>query len=592
MASAERVNGLSKERLDEVVESIKLALSDPDMRAVSQRAVQGKVWHLQPAVATHLTELRHSEEDLRGEIMQQISELVYRFHEQTIDATLARAGILTDDRVHAGSSLNKTNAFDLFCLDAKERLYLILKKYGWLHDFFRTFPHHFYENSFDFVHRIPTKTLKVKVKVVGLGIGGSLAVSGLAKAGVETVIGYEKRDETGAHRVGSRYQNASWRAYDIAERLLDEPAFKHLITYRQRLNVTYDDGTSNIVTTDRVQIILGDAIEAALGSAKRYGAKLVYGCNGDEYFQEDGTVEDDADIVALFTGAHTSEIFPGLSNEMRIFSWPDLSSDCIMWLRIKASDHKEDYCTRGGEIGAEKWHYTIESARRTADDVVRVKDNLKNQYKNSMEKISEGNLRECPEEVTEKFEKQTLQCDKVLLPIEGDKDAVLRFDYIFTNAPDNDHNRKKREVAGEDGSVVLDGGYRVDIKIASYSKVGGKDVNATGEKLLKQFSTDLVVTGGDACVPPNPLAAYGATLACESADMVVQLAVGVGHLNTILSDVEEFAKDGFVDEEWINEVKVLKDMLASYYDARGRAENYFQWVQTLICNLYSLPPMA
>jgi len=589
---ASTVNGLSKERLDEVVDAIKKALSDDDMRALSQRAVQGKVWHYQPAVAAYLTELRHSEEAVREEIMKQISSLVYRFHEHTIDATLARAGILTDDRVHAGSSLDKKEAFDLFCLDAKERLYLILKQYGWLHDFFRNYPQHFYENSFEFVHRIPTKKLKVKVKVVGLGIGGSMAVSGLAKAGVQSVVGYEKRDESGARRVGSRYQNASWRAYDIAERLLDEPAYEHLITYRQRINVNYDDGTSKVVTSDRVQIILGNAIEAALGSAKRFGAKLVYGCTGDEYFKEDGSVEEEADLVALFTGAHTSEIFPGLSDEMNIYSWPELSSDCRMWLRIKASDRTEDYCTRGGEIGAEKWHYTIESARRTVDDVLRIKDNLSSQYKNSMKKIAEGRSSESAEEVTAKFEQQTLQCDKVLLEMDKDNGTVPRFDYIFTNAPDNEHNRAKREMVGGDGTVVLDGGYTVDIKIASNSKVGGKDVDAGGEKLLSKFSTNLLLTGGDACVPPNPLAAYGATLACESADMVVQLAIGYGHLNTILSDMEEFSKDGFVDEQWMNEVKALKDLLSSYYDARGRAENYFQWVQTLICNLYSLPPMA
>jgi hypothetical protein len=359
MNTSSMTSGLSKERLDEVVNAIKKALSDEDMRALSQRAVQGKVWHSQPVVAAYMADLRRDEGVVRGKIMQQVSSLIYRFHEHTIDATLARAGILQDERVHAGSSLDKKDAFDLFCLDAKERLYIILKQYGWLQDFFRNFPQHFYENSFQFVDRIPPKKLKVKVKVVGLGIGGSMTVSGLAKAGVESVVGYEKRDEFGPRRVGSRYQNASWRAYDIAQRLLDETAYNHLITYRQRVKVEYDDGTSSVVSSDRVQIILGNAIEESLASAKRYGAKLVFSCKGDEYFNEDGKVEEGADIVALFSGAHTSEIFQGLGDEMNVYSWPELSSDCKMWLRIKESESQDDFCTRGGEIGAEKWRTYI-----------------------------------------------------------------------------------------------------------------------------------------------------------------------------------------------------------------------------------------
>jgi hypothetical protein len=60
---------------------------------------------------------------------------------------------MEDERIHMGSSLHETKAFDLFCLDAKERLYLLLNQYGWLQEFFRDFPEHFYENSFQFVHR-------------------------------------------------------------------------------------------------------------------------------------------------------------------------------------------------------------------------------------------------------------------------------------------------------------------------------------------------------------------------------------------------------------------------------------------------------
>jgi hypothetical protein len=211
--------------------------------------------------------------------------------------------------------------------------------------------------------------------------------------------------------------------------------------------------------------------------------------------------------------------------------------------------------------------------------------------RNSLKKVEEGKSEESQDELEQKFDKQQAQCDKVLNAMKENVDTDARFDYIFTNAPDNEHNRRKRTMSDADGSVVLDGGYRVDIKIASKCQVGGKDESPAAKKLLGQFSTDLLLTGGDACVPPNPLAAYGATLACESAEMVVQLAIGYGHLNTILTDMEEFIEGGFADAKWAEDVKALKELLSSYYNARGRAENYFQWVQTLICNLYSLPPM-
>lgn len=68
------------------------------------------------------------------------------------------------------------------------------------------------------------------------------------------------------------------------------------------MNIQYDDGTSGIVTSDRVPIILGNAIEESLTSAKRYEAKLIFSCKGDDYFKEDGSVKEEADIVALFKG--------------------------------------------------------------------------------------------------------------------------------------------------------------------------------------------------------------------------------------------------------------------------------------------------
>lgn len=566
---------LTKDRLDEVVAAVKETLSDPKIRAVNQRAVQAKVWHHQPAVAACLTDLRKEEEEIRTRILKLVSHLVYHFHDRTVDATLARAGILQDDRVNAGSSLDKKDAIDLFCLDAKERLYLVMNHYGWLQEFFRAFPMHFYENSFQFVHNIPKKKLKVKVKVVGLGIGGSMAISGLAKAGIECAVGYEKRVESGVSSVGSRYQNASWRAYDVARDLLDEAAYDHLIEYRQRFTVTFDDGTTKMVTSDRVQIILGDAIEVAQASAKRYGAKLVFGANADQFFDSD-SVEEPVDIVALFAGAHTSQMFPGLAEEMSIHSWPDISSVCDMWLRIKPSEKKDFYCIRSGEVGAEHWHYTIESARNTVEDVVRVQNSLVSQYQWSCKKMVDASEEE-KEILKRKFEGQMAQLDAVK-KFMNETDGG-RFDYIFTNAPSNEHNARKREEASADGTVVLEGGYVVDVKFASNAMV-----NKSGD-LLSKFATDLIVMGGDACVPPNPQAAYGATLACESAQMVVQLATSYGHLNSIIQDLDDFDQMSELKEQ----VQELKDLFAAYYAAKSRSENYFQWVQTLICNIYSLP---
>ena len=117
------------------------------------------------------------------------------------------------------------------------------------------------------------------------------------------------------------------------------------------------------------------------------------------------------------------------------------------------------------------------------------------------------------------------------------------YDYMFTNAPHNEHNLTKRDVAAKDGTVVIDGGYTVEVSIASRAVIGGvhfrfcqflMDGEYTTNMMLAHFSTNLIVTGGDACVPPNPLAAYGATLACVAAKMLVNLAVAHGHLNAII----------------------------------------------------------
>lgn len=570
---ATRTPGFTRKELDDVVACLKKAMSDPELRKLNQRAVQATVWHEQPQISALMQRLRRDEEVVRQQILEATSELVYKFHEHTLKATLARAGILHDKRIHAGSSLSRAESFDIFCLDAKERLYLILQNYDWMQDFFRLYPLHFYENSFQFVERIPAKKLKVKVNVVGLGIGGSMAVSGLAKAGIE-VVGYEKRQEHGPSSVGSRYQNASWRAYDVASKLLDEEAYEELTRYRQQFNVQYEDGSTGVLVSDRVQIILGNAIEHSIASAKRYGATLKFGTQNVTEEMKQG-----CDIVALFSGAHTSEIFPEIKPEMNIMSWDDIQSDCKMWLRIKESEKDNFFCVRGGEVGAEHWHYRIESARDTVGDIERVRNCLQSLYDRDIRKAERDEAKK--EAVHARYEAQLKQLDEVQFAVEGGKTTGGRFDYIFTNAPTNDHNRAKRDEDAKDGSIVLEGGYKVEVKMASNSKITAKPV-------LEKFKTDLVVSGGDACVPPNPQAAYGATLACEAAEMVVQLAVGVGHINAILEDMKKMTD--FVGEEWIHEMRQLKTLLSEYYNTRGRAENYFQFVQTLICNLYSLPP--
>jgi 2-polyprenyl-6-methoxyphenol hydroxylase-like FAD-dependent oxidoreductase len=561
---------LQKGQLDEVVEAVKRALSVPSLRTLSQRAVQAKIWHEQPVVSGFLQDLRAAEENIRSLILAHTSQLVYIFHEHAIDATLDRAGILNGATSHV---------FELFCLDAKERLYMVLKEYDWLQDFFRRYPLHFYENSFQFVHRIPVKTLPVKVKVIGLGIGGSMVASGLAKRGI-AVNGFEKRCEHGPGSVTSRYQNASWRAYDTAASMVDEKAYELLVENRQRIHVKQQDGSTTVVESDRVQIILGSAIQAALDSARGYGAVLHFECKPDDYYPED---DEACDIVALFCGAHTASAFPGVLKE-EIMSWPELDSTCKMWLRVQQSDKMDTYCTRGGEIGTEQWHYTIESARSDIRDIERVRWNQESQYQYSLKKLKDSaNIGMNEVQLSQQYETQRSQLDKVLQAVKEqqqlDNTAVgSRFDYIFTNAPANAHNLAKREQVSD--TVVLDGGYTVEVKMTTNS-------TASSGELLERLKTKLVVLGGDASVPPNPLAAYGATLACEAAASLVLLAVGIGHLNAILQDMESM-KD-FAGEDWVQQVEKLKDLLAVHYEARALSENYFQFVQTLICNLYSLP---
>ena len=118
---------MNKDTLDQVVAAVKLALSDPTVRGWSQRAIQGHVWHTQPVVASVLNDLRHAQEEARQAFLAATSQWVYHFHSHATQATLARAGVLADTRIHAGSSLDNKDSLDVLCLDAKERLYVILK---------------------------------------------------------------------------------------------------------------------------------------------------------------------------------------------------------------------------------------------------------------------------------------------------------------------------------------------------------------------------------------------------------------------------------------------------------------------------------
>jgi len=77
--------------------------------------------------------------------------------------------------------------------------------------------------------------------------------------------------------------------------------------------------------------------------------------------------------------------------------------------------------------------------------------------------------------------------------------------------------------------------------------------------------------------------------------MFVNLAVSHAHLNAIRKNLEDLSVDDVLrasnsTAHWIKLLEELKALFVKYYDARGRTEFFFKFVQTLICNLYSLPP--
>jgi len=494
-----RIGQFSRARLDKIVTSVIAKMQSDELRALHHRVLRKKLEEQIPEIQLYLANFRQSEQENRSRIFECIHSLLSTFNGKK---------------------------------DASERLYLILRQYGWAKDFCEKYTHNIPDD-------IPEKKLSARVKVVGMGIAGSLAVSGLAKHGIE-VVGYEKR-KYGESKgildggVGMRYQNASWTGYDVSEKLLDAGAFLEMKRCRQKLN----KGDGSVEATDRVQIIIGDAIRVALESAKKYSAKI--------HFDETHTLKEylssNPDIVALFCGANTARIFD-LEEKMGVEVWKKLFSDCIMWLQIRPTK-KDVFLFLGGEIGAEKFNFFVKSVREGTTDLDRIRLNL--------EKSIASNSENKP-----KLEQQLSKLCEITTQVRKGS----RFEYIFSTAPNNQHNRDKRKRVG--GDLLLEGKYSVEVKMAANSVVSSPGART------------IVVTGGDATVPPNPLSAYGATLACYFAEMLVNLSVSVGHLN-MMAETNE------------GDIAKLKRQLVERYDSHGRAENYIQFIQTLISNLYSLP---
>ena len=268
-------------------------------------------------------------------------------------------------------------------------------------------------------------------------------------------------------------------------------------------------------------------------SAERYGADLRFECDSKEFCKTETSSDediDDVDIVALFAGVRTDGIVPGLEQEMDMHAWKDLRSDCILWLEIKMSEKKSSYTARNVEVGAEKWHFTIESSRSTKDDIVRIRDNLIAKRIWALQKLEiAGASDEEKAQEGESFLAQISKIDQLLGDVEEKKEdgEEQRFDYIFSNAPKNEHNLAKKEAAMKGGNMVINGDYSVDVQIASTSMIDSS-CRESAKKILHKFSSKVLGFGGDACVNPNPKAAYGATLACEFAAMLVHLGVTYG----------------------------------------------------------------
>ena len=206
-------------------------------------------------------------------------------------------------------------------------------------------------------------------------------------------------------------------------------------------------------------------------------------------------------------------------------------------------------------------------------------------YKYNLKKLQLGsNIGINEEQLLSQYNTERSRLSTVIeqVKVQQDIDSTAlgsRFDYVFTNAPANDYNRAKRDHVED--TIVLEGAYTVEIKMSNNSTINSGEI-------VEKLGANLVILGGDACVPPNPLAAYGATLACEAAASLVLLATGTGHLNAILKSIAAMQDDA-PSVEWKDQIDELKALIGLYYEAKSRSETYFQFVQTLICNMYSLP---
>lgn len=125
MEEGDHVRSL-KSRLEGVVNALTKALSSPDLRGLSQRAIQARIWHQEPLIASFMSDLRREEELIRQTIMERLSFLIGEFHNFTLPLSDGVGGdTAMADRTHSQS-------LEVICLDSKERLYLILKQFEWI----------------------------------------------------------------------------------------------------------------------------------------------------------------------------------------------------------------------------------------------------------------------------------------------------------------------------------------------------------------------------------------------------------------------------------------------------------------------------
>jgi len=550
--------------MDGFLQDMARVLANPKLREMNQKAIHGKVYYMIPEMEKCMDELRAHEDNIQQMVFERVSKLWNRYSKHGIEVMLINKGILRSDQgAEPADSPRKKEHFALACLDGKDRLMCIMDKYDWRGEFFRWYPIHEYENSFGFVSRERPEPEPLNVHVIGLGVGGSFAASGLAKAGCK-VTGYEKRNYKEAT---SRYQTASWNLYTSADELLDEEAYNELKEYRQAMHFKHKDGGKSIFKMNRCTTILGGTVGIGINSAKRFGADIKFETNYMECEKEK------PDLVALYAGAHTSKVF-GIEEEMGMLTWDSVNSDCHIWVEMTESEHTTPYTAKKAEVGAEKWDYIITSARDNTGDIDRTAGNLQRLHKKKLATLPEGPERDA---AIAKFDKYMAHLDEIKGAVE--EGSTARYDYVFGSAPVNDYNQVKIDNLARKGDVVVDGVYVVQPTLAQQTAWTKGD-------LLKKFNAEHVIVGGDGVVAPNPMAARGATCACDNAQSLVQLATGLGHLNVMLRDM----KYHDVDAEWVKELEELKELLPLYFDAVSCSENFFQWTQTVICNLFSIPP--